>query len=118
MLKLSYCRLNVTSRACSVFSLLNYLPVLSFLVTLLALNASIRTARIASPLSMSIELTAVVVAVVNFIYVILLTSDFSAPWFDGIDLELGATITVAGLAELLMRTNPLQKELYLIIQKD
>jgi hypothetical protein len=40
-----------------------------------ALNASIRTARIASPLAMSVELTAVVVAVVNFIYVILFTSD-------------------------------------------
>ena len=71
-----------------------------------ALNASIRTARIASPLSMSVELTAVVVAVVNFVYVILFTSD--APWFDAMELQLGGIITVAGLAELLMRTNPLR----------
>jgi hypothetical protein len=71
-----------------------------------ALNASIRTARIASPLAMSVELTAVVVAVVNFVYVILFTSD--AQWFDTVELELGAVITVAGLAELLMRTNPLR----------
>lgn len=71
-----------------------------------ALNASIRTARIASPLAMSIELTAVVVAVVNFIYVILLTSSFSTWWFDTIELQLGAAITVAGLVELILRTNP------------
>ena len=60
-----------------------------------ALNASIRTARIASPLAMSIELTAVVVAVVNFVYVILLTSSFSTWWFDAIELELGAAAMAA-----------------------
>ncbi|CAB9517978.1 Two pore calcium channel protein [Seminavis robusta] len=73
-----------------------------------ALSARIRTVRIASPLAVSIELLAVVVAGVNFVYVILLTSDFSAQWFDAIELELGAVITVAGLAELLMRANPLR----------
>lgn len=70
-----------------------------------ALNASIRTARIASPLSMSIELTAVVVAITNFFYVILLTSSFSG--FDMYQLQIGSVITIAGVVELIMRTNPL-----------
>ena len=73
-----------------------------------ALNASIRTSRIASPLAMSIELMAVVVAMVNFVYVILLTSSFNAGWFVAIELELGALISIVGVAELLMRTNPLR----------
>lgn len=72
-----------------------------------ALNASIRTARVASPLSMSIELAAVVVALVNFLYVIMLTSSFSEKWFDESELEIGAVITIAGLVELVMRANPL-----------
>lgn len=73
-----------------------------------ALNASIRTTRIASPLALSIEFTAVIVAMVNFVYVILLTSSFNAGWFVVIELQLGALITIVGVAELLMRTNPLR----------
>ena len=73
-----------------------------------ALNASIRTTRIASPLALSIELTAVIVAMVNFVYVILLTSSFNAGWFVAIELQLGALITIVGVAELLLRTNPLR----------
>lgn len=73
-----------------------------------ALNASVRTARIASLLAVSIELTAVIVAVVNFLYVILLTSSFRTWWFDVIELPLGSAITLAGLAELVMRTNPMR----------
>lgn len=57
---------------------------------------------------MAIELTAVIVAVLNFIYVILLTSSFSQRWFNAIEFELGSVITIAGLAELIMRTNPLR----------
>ena len=73
-----------------------------------ALNASVRTARIASPLAISIELTAVIVAVLNFLYVIMLSSSFSTWWFDAISLKLGAFIALAGLAELVMRTNPMR----------
>lgn len=73
-----------------------------------ALNSSIRTTRIASPLALSIELTAVIIAMVNFVYVILLTSSFNAGWFVAIELQLGALITIVGVAELLLRTNPLR----------
>jgi len=73
-----------------------------------ALNASIRTSRVPSSLAMSIELTAVVAALVNFLYVILLSSSFNAKWFTAIQLQLGALITLLGVTELIMRTNPLR----------
>jgi len=73
-----------------------------------ALNASIRTSRVPSSLAMSIELTAVVAAMVNFLYVILLSSSFNAKWFTAIQLQLGALITLLGVTELIMRTNPLR----------
>lgn len=49
-----------------------------------------------------------VVAVVNFVYVILLSSDFSAAWFDVIEVTAGFAITLLGLFELVIRFNPLR----------
>lgn len=73
-----------------------------------ALNASIRTSSSASTFAMCIELVAVVVAVTNFIYVILLTSEFEAEWFDGAALWFGSAITLLGVLELEIRFNPLK----------
>jgi hypothetical protein len=73
-----------------------------------ALNASIRTARSASPLALTVELAAVVVAIVNFLYVILVSSRFSVDWFDSIQIEIGAFITLVGASELLIRFNPMR----------
>lgn len=74
----------------------------------LALNASIRTARSANALATFVELVAVVIAVVNFIYVIIVSSRFHAPWFDMLQKEIGAVITFFACFELLIRFNPLR----------
>ena len=71
-----------------------------------ALNASIRTARTSSNFAMGVELIAVFVAVINFIYVILLTSEFNAAWFETIAALTGSVITLLGLLELVIRFNP------------
>jgi hypothetical protein len=73
-----------------------------------ALNASIRTARNASPLAMSIELVAVFVAIANFVYVILVSSPFNESWFNAIQVQVGIFITVLAAFELLIRFNPLR----------
>lgn len=73
-----------------------------------ALNASIRTARNASNLAMSVELIAVLVAISNFVYVMLVSSPFSADWFDSIQEEIGGFITLLAAFELLIRFNPLR----------
>jgi hypothetical protein len=71
-----------------------------------ALNASIRTARNASGLAMSVELIAAVIAVVNFVYVLLVSSAFNPPWFEAIQVVVGTIITLVAAAELLIRFNP------------
>lgn len=71
-----------------------------------ALNASIRTARSNTSFAMLVELIAVLVAVLNFIYVLLLTSSFSAGWFDTIMFSGGSAITFLGMFELAVRFNP------------
>jgi two pore calcium channel protein len=73
-----------------------------------ALNASIRTARAATNLAMGVELIAVLVAVSNFLYVILVTAEWDQPWFDSIEAILGSIITLLGLLELVVRFNPLR----------
>jgi len=73
-----------------------------------ALNASIRTARNASNLAMSVELIAVLVAISNFIYVMLVSSPFSAEWFTTMQEEIGGFITLLAAFELLIRFNPLR----------
>ena len=73
-----------------------------------ALNASVRTARSASILAMSVEFIAVTVAVVNFVYVMLVSSPFTAYWFDSVQVDIGCLITLLGAFELLIRFNPLR----------
>ena len=72
-----------------------------------ALNSSIRTARSASPLAMSVELIAVAVALVNFVYVLLVTSTFDTAWFNAAQQMVGSFITLVAGFELLVRFNPL-----------
>mmetsp|Transcript_7744 Transcript_7744/g.21572 ORF Transcript_7744/g.21572 Transcript_7744/m.21572 type:complete len:1190 (+) Transcript_7744:283-3852(+) len=73
-----------------------------------ALNASIRTARSATTLATLVELVAVCVAVVNFCYVIMVSSKFSASWFDKFQETVGSIITLIAGFELLIRFNPLR----------
>ena len=73
-----------------------------------ALNASIRTARSATVLSTLVELVAVVVAVFNFAYVIMVSSRFHASWFINVQETVGSVITVIAGFELLIRFNPLR----------
>ena len=71
-----------------------------------ALNASIRTTRNASPVAMVTELVAVVVAIVNFLYVLLVSSVYSSTWFDPIQDYIAIAITIVASGELLVRFNP------------
>ena len=73
-----------------------------------ALNASIRTSRSSSGFAMAVELIAVLVALTNFVYVILLASEFEATWFDETAAAAGSVITLLGLLELVIRFNPLR----------
>lgn len=73
-----------------------------------ALNASIRTARMATSFAMAVELIAAVVAVSNAIYVLMVTSEWDADWFESAHVVLGSVITLLGLLELLVRFNPLR----------
>ncbi|GKY94410.1 hypothetical protein MPSEU_000407000 [Mayamaea pseudoterrestris] len=73
-----------------------------------ALNASIRTTRTASAVAMSVELLAVIVAIVNFAYVILVSIAFDMKWFDSMEATLGCIITVVAASELVVRFNPLR----------
>ena len=73
-----------------------------------ALNASIRTARSATALATLVELIAVCIAIVNFCYVIMVSSTFSATWFDSFQETAGSIITVVAGFELLVRFNPLR----------
>lgn len=73
-----------------------------------ALNASIRTARASTTFAMGVEFIAVLVALSNFIYVILVTSEWDQPWFAAVEVVVGSIITLIGLLELLIRFNPLR----------
>jgi len=73
-----------------------------------ALNSSVRTARTATPLAMSVEVIAVFVAVTNLIYVIGKTLDGKeVSWNISYGL-LGFVISLLGLLELTIRFNPLK----------
>lgn len=74
----------------------------------LALNASIRSPPSESLLAILIEFLAGFVAVANFGYVILLTSEFQANWFNVITFPAGCSITFLGLLELFLRANPMK----------
>lgn len=72
-----------------------------------ALSATVRSAPSRPNLySYIIESVGAVVAISNFVFVILLSSQGQATWFDGITLPVGFTITMLGFMELLARTNP------------
>jgi hypothetical protein len=71
-----------------------------------ALNTSIRTARNPSTIAMIVELLAVVVTIVNFIYVIMVSSTFNEAWFNDIQEVVGCVITLVAGLELLIRFNP------------
>ena len=71
-----------------------------------ALNASIRTPRNTSSFAMFVELVAVLVAILNFAYVILYSSPFDEDWFNGIQAMAGTAITVVAAFELFARFNP------------
>lgn len=71
-----------------------------------ALNASIRTPRSATSIAMTIEFLAIFVAIINFIYVILVSSKFTEAWFDAWQEVIGSIITVVAAFELLVRFNP------------
>ena len=71
-----------------------------------SLSASVRSTPSRNLFAYVVEITAAVVAVTNFVYVILLTSEFQAHWFDIITLPAGFTITMLGVFELVARANP------------
>jgi hypothetical protein len=71
-----------------------------------ALNAAIRSTPSRSLFAYFVEILAAFVAVSNFVYVILLTSEYSSHWFDIITYPAGIAITVLGLFELIVRANP------------
>src|SRR6056300_2114744 len=73
-----------------------------------ALNASIRTSSSASSFAMGVELIAVFVAIANFVYVIVMTSEFDTSWFDTVAVHVGSALTLLGLLELVIRFNPLR----------
>jgi hypothetical protein len=57
---------------------------------------------------MSVELLAIIVAIVNFVYVLLVSSTFNPEWFDRSQQVVGCVITVVAGFELLVRFNPLR----------
>ncbi len=73
-----------------------------------ALNSSVRTARTATPLSMGVEVIAVLVAATNFIYVVGKTFDEGGEFWDLPYGYLGFVISVLGFLELTIRFNPLK----------
>ncbi|GAX18682.1 hypothetical protein FisN_10Hh105 [Fistulifera solaris] len=71
-----------------------------------ALNASIRTTRTASTLAMTIELAAVLVSMINFVFVIVISSRFHDRSLSITAILMGLGITFAAGAELVIRFNP------------
>jgi hypothetical protein len=71
-----------------------------------SLIASVRSTPSRNLFSNCMEVIGAVVAVTNFVYVVLLTSQFQAHWFDVITLPAGFAITLLGLCELIVRLNP------------
>jgi hypothetical protein len=73
-----------------------------------ALNSSIRVTRSHTALGLAVEILSVVVAILNFVYVILLTSNFQGGWFLNSEFFMGSCITFLALLEALIRYNPLK----------
>ena len=70
------------------------------------LNASIRAAPTRSLLAHTVEFTAALVAVVNLVYILLLSSSFQSTLFEQITIPVGYVITLLGLFELVVRIDP------------
>jgi Ion transport protein len=73
-----------------------------------ALNASVRTPRASTSFALGVELIAVIVALLNFVYVLAVTSEWNYVWFNDFLVVLGAVLTLLGLLELTVRCNPLR----------
>ncbi len=82
-----------------------------------ALNASIRTARSSSTFALCVELIAAVVAVSNFFYVLMVTSEWNALWFSSIQIVVGSIISLFGVLELFVRFNPLRYQHFVPITR-
>lgn len=77
-----------------------------------ALNSSIRVSRAHTSLGMAVEVVSALVAVVNFLYIVLLTSQFEGRWFVKTEFVVGSIITLLALFEVLVRYNPLKVQHY------
>lgn len=70
-----------------------------------ALNSTVRSARSTSNFTNTVEMLSVVVTGINFLFVILLNSNFQATWFHATTAGVGSLITFFCLLELGMRCN-------------
>jgi hypothetical protein len=73
-----------------------------------ALSSSIRITRSRTTLGWCVEVLSGIVSIFNFIYVILLTSNYQANWFVKSEFAMGSLITLLALAEAGIRYNPLK----------
>ncbi|KAL3934611.1 MAG: hypothetical protein SGARI_003317, partial [Bacillariaceae sp.] len=74
-----------------------------------ALTSSIRIARNShTALGLGVEIFSVITAVVNFLYVILVTSNLQSQWFLHSEFVMGSFITICAVLEALLRYNPLK----------
>eukprot|EP00934_Nitzschia_sp_Nitz4_P006559 Nitzschia sp. Nitz4//scaffold69_size99277//14106//17060//NITZ4_004620-RA/size99277-augustus-gene-0.9-mRNA-1//-1//CDS//3329556676//6549//frame0 len=67
------------------------------------LNISVRTARHVSLFARGVEMLSLLVTVINFLFVIMLTSQFRARWFKSSVVVAGSLITFFSIMELGMR---------------
>ena len=73
------------------------------------LTSSIRIARNShTALGLGVEIFSATTAVVNFLYVILVTSNLQSQWFLHSEFIMGSFITIFALLEALLRYNPLK----------
>lgn len=70
-----------------------------------ALGLTVRSARSTSLFTSAVEMLSVLVTGINFLFVILLTSNFQATWFNATSVGVGSLITFFCLLELGMRCN-------------
>jgi hypothetical protein len=73
-----------------------------------ALNASVRTSRASTKFALGVELIAIAVALLNFMYVLAVTSKLDFVLLDKCQVVLGGALTLLGIFELTVRCNPLR----------
>lgn len=71
------------------------------------LNASIRARPTRTFFSWTVENVATSVAVLNLVFILLLSSSWELAWFDSIRFPVGYTLTLLGGLELAIRADPL-----------